>query len=96
MEHFERETDNHHIVIFDGVCNFCNGAVNFIIKRDPKRVFLFTPMHSPRLSHGVLQYLFKIPVVQTPSSLSGLPTDKKSQSYLAVLARQLKKPKRKT
>lgn len=38
--------DNRHIVIFDGVCNFCNGAVNFIIKRDPNGVFAFTPMQS--------------------------------------------------
>lgn len=35
--------DNRHIVIFDGVCNFCNEAVNFIIKRDPKALFAFTP-----------------------------------------------------
>ena len=34
---------NRHIVIFDGVCNFCNGSVNFIIKRDPRAVFAFTP-----------------------------------------------------
>lgn len=38
--------DNRHIIIFDGVCNFCNGAVNFIIKRDPDGVFAFTPMQS--------------------------------------------------
>lgn len=38
--------DNRHIVIFDGVCNFCNGAVNFIIARDPKGLFAFAPMQS--------------------------------------------------
>ena len=38
--------DNRHIVIFDGVCNLCNGAVNFIIKRDPDGIFAFTPMQS--------------------------------------------------
>lgn len=38
--------DNRPIVIFDGVCNFCNGAVNFIINRDPEGVFAFTPMQS--------------------------------------------------
>lgn len=37
---------NSHIIIFDGVCNFCNGAVNFIIKRDPEAKFVFTPMQS--------------------------------------------------
>jgi predicted DCC family thiol-disulfide oxidoreductase YuxK len=42
--------DNRHTVVFDGVCNFCNGAVNFIIKRDPEGVFAFTPMQS-ELAH---------------------------------------------
>ena len=33
---------NHHsIIVFDGVCNFCNSAVNIIIKRDPNAVFTF-------------------------------------------------------
>ncbi|MDA0272378.1 MAG: DCC1-like thiol-disulfide oxidoreductase family protein [Proteobacteria bacterium] len=31
------------VVIFDGVCNLCNGAVDFIIRRDPEARFLFTP-----------------------------------------------------
>ena len=40
--------DNHHsvVVIFDGVWNLCNGAVNFIIKRDPDARFLFIPSQS--------------------------------------------------
>lgn len=38
--------DSQHIVIFDGVCNLCNGAVNFIIKRDAAEVFVFTPMQT--------------------------------------------------
>jgi len=38
--------DNSNIIIFDGVCNFCNGAVNFIINRDPKENFIFAPMQS--------------------------------------------------
>jgi predicted DCC family thiol-disulfide oxidoreductase YuxK len=38
--------DSRHIVIFDGVCNFCNGAVNLIIERDRTARFAFTPMQS--------------------------------------------------
>ncbi|MBX7241066.1 MAG: thiol-disulfide oxidoreductase DCC family protein [Bacteroidia bacterium] len=30
------------VIIFDGVCNFCNSSVNFIMKRDPEAKFLFT------------------------------------------------------
>lgn len=34
------------IVLFDGVCNFCNSAVNFIIRRDNANHFKFTPLQS--------------------------------------------------
>jgi predicted DCC family thiol-disulfide oxidoreductase YuxK len=30
-----------YIVLFDGVCNLCNGAVQFCLKRDRKKQFLF-------------------------------------------------------
>ena len=53
---FMNEMPNRHIVIFDGVCNFCNGTVNFIIKRDPKGVFVFTPMHSQNGQSLIRQY----------------------------------------
>lgn len=38
--------DNRTIVIFDGVCVFCNSAVSFIINRDPGIIFTFSPMQS--------------------------------------------------
>jgi len=31
-----------------GVCNLCNAAVRFIIKRDPKRNLLFCSAQSPK------------------------------------------------
>ncbi len=34
------------IIVFDGVCNFCNWAVNFIIKRDKSGIFKFTASQS--------------------------------------------------
>lgn len=37
---------NHKIILFDGVCNLCNGAVTFIIKRDKKDVFKFAALQS--------------------------------------------------
>jgi predicted DCC family thiol-disulfide oxidoreductase YuxK len=36
--------DQKPVIFFDGVCNFCNGAIRFIIKRDKKRQFLFAPL----------------------------------------------------
>ncbi|WP_066398252.1 thiol-disulfide oxidoreductase DCC family protein [Neobacillus mesonae] len=32
------------IILFDGVCNFCNSSVQFIIKRDPKGHFKFASL----------------------------------------------------
>jgi len=34
------------IILFDGVCNFCNASVNFIMQRDPKGIFHFAPLQS--------------------------------------------------
>src|SRR4030095_11083954 len=34
------------VILFDGVCNFCNGAVNFIIERDKTGYFKFAPLQS--------------------------------------------------
>ena len=34
------------IVLFDGVCNFCNGAVNWVIERDKKGYFKFAALQS--------------------------------------------------
>ena len=39
-------SDQRRIIIFDGVCNFCNGAVNFIIRHDADAKFSFIPMQS--------------------------------------------------
>ena len=32
------------IILFDGICNLCNGAVQFIIKRDKKDQFVFASL----------------------------------------------------
>lgn len=34
------------VILFDGVCNFCNSSVNFIIERDYKNRFKFAALQS--------------------------------------------------
>jgi predicted DCC family thiol-disulfide oxidoreductase YuxK len=34
------------IILFDGICNFCNTSVQFIIKRDPQAQFRFASLQS--------------------------------------------------
>lgn len=35
------------IILFDGECNVCNAAVQFILKRDTKKLFSFASKQSP-------------------------------------------------
>lgn len=34
----------HAIIFFDGVCNLCNASVQFILQRDSKDYFRFSPL----------------------------------------------------
>ena len=34
------------VILFDGVCNLCNGFVQFVIARDPHARFRFAPLQS--------------------------------------------------
>ncbi len=36
--------ENKKIILFDGVCNLCNGSVQFVIKRDRKDIFRYAPI----------------------------------------------------
>lgn len=44
----EAEIPNHEqaIVLFDGVCHFCDASVNFIFARDKNDYFRFAPLQS--------------------------------------------------
>lgn len=44
---------NHKVILFDGVCNLCNGTVVFIIKRDKRNVFKFATLQS-EVAHDLL------------------------------------------
>jgi predicted DCC family thiol-disulfide oxidoreductase YuxK len=39
-------TSTHPVILFDGVCNLCNGFVNFVIDRDPSAIYKFAPLQS--------------------------------------------------
>lgn len=41
------DTQKHSaIILFDGVCNFCNSSINFVIRHDKKNHFRFAPLQS--------------------------------------------------
>lgn len=39
--------NDHPVILFDGVCNFCNSVVNFTIRQDKKGVFRFAALQLP-------------------------------------------------
>ena len=39
---------HEHVVVFDGVCNWCNAWVNFLIDHDPHETFKFGTLQSDR------------------------------------------------
>lgn len=47
------------IILFDGICNLCNAAVDFILKRDKKSQFRYVSIQSMEGQNLIVQ--FKIP-----------------------------------
>jgi Uncharacterized protein conserved in bacteria len=48
------------VVLFDGVCNFCDASVNFIIEHDKTGYFKFAPLQSEEGARLANQYGFSI------------------------------------
>ncbi|SEM90535.1 thiol-disulfide oxidoreductase DCC family protein [Lihuaxuella thermophila] len=42
----DHHQDGSFIILFDGVCNFCNEWVQFVIRRDSRAKFRFAPLQS--------------------------------------------------
>jgi predicted DCC family thiol-disulfide oxidoreductase YuxK len=38
--------NSNPLVLFDGVCNLCNGTVDIILKRDAKKQFRFVALQT--------------------------------------------------
>lgn len=54
------------VVLFDGVCNLCNGLVRFIIARDPRAHFKFAPLGTEAATRALAGAAIRDPV---PDSL---------------------------
>jgi len=50
--------DEKQIILFDGVCNFCNFWVNFVLKRDKKDLFRFTALQSEKAKELTSKFKF--------------------------------------
>jgi predicted DCC family thiol-disulfide oxidoreductase YuxK len=45
---------NKKIIFFDGVCNLCNGFIDFVIKRDSENLFYYASLQS-EISKNILK-----------------------------------------
>ena len=75
----------HPIILFDGICNLCNGAVNFVLRQDRKDIFRFATLQSDAGKELLRQY--QIPE-EIPGSFVLIDHDKvfrKSSAALKVM-----------
>lgn len=63
------------IVLFDGVCNFCNSSVNFIIERDHEGYFKFAPLQSAEGTRLAHEHGFSSAVGGSPPTDDLIPID---------------------
>ncbi len=54
-------SDAPPVVLFDGVCNLCNGAVQFIIDRDPGSQFRFASLQSEAGQALLARHDYRLP-----------------------------------
>lgn len=78
-------TDNHLIILFDGVCSFCNFWVNFLIDRDKKDRFRFTALQSERGEELLKKYNLSTEDFETFVLIDGDKYYIKSTAALLVL-----------
>jgi predicted DCC family thiol-disulfide oxidoreductase YuxK len=74
-----------YVVLFDGVCNLCNSAVLFIIKRDSKDQFRFLSLQDERAQQ--LMKAHQINQESLDSIVLYIPNEKlliKSQAILTI------------
>jgi len=80
-----------HIIIFDGVCNFCNSSVDFIIKHDTQSVFFFTANQHPKGQEILKSFQVPAEEVGTIYYLENERLYKKSTAVLRI-SRHLRFP----
>ena len=71
------------VILFDGVCSFCNGAVNFLIEHDRSSYFKFAPLQSE--AGEKLAAKFGINTVETDSVI--LIEDEKAYTFSTAALR---------
>lgn len=72
------------IILFDGVCNFCNGVVNFLIKQDKEKKLRFAALQSEAGKKILVQYGFPVHYRQSFIFINKSKASRKSTAALKL------------
>lgn len=75
----------YSIVLFDGICNFCNSAVNFVIKHDTKNCFKFTPIQSEAGKSLITQFKINLTGIDSVILIKENSYYIKSTAFLKII-----------
>ena len=56
MKKKPKDQDSNPLILFDGICNLCNVLVQFILKRDARKMFRFASLQSESGQNLLIQY----------------------------------------
>jgi predicted DCC family thiol-disulfide oxidoreductase YuxK len=76
-----------NLILFDGVCNFCNGAVQMVIGIDRQKIFKFASIQSELGQRLYREHGLDPGDIQTLMLVDGDQVLTKSDAVLGVLAR---------
>lgn len=79
--------DERPVLLFDGVCNLCNGLVNFIIDQDPKGTFAFAALQSDAAASRLAPFGVTNETLDTVVLLADGQCYQKSDAALETLRR---------
>ncbi len=67
--------DQRPVILFDGVCNLCNSAVQWVIERDQDRRFYFASLQSEAARRELERVLGQDEIAALPDSIVLLDSD---------------------
>jgi predicted DCC family thiol-disulfide oxidoreductase YuxK len=85
MSDFSEILHSKHIILFDGVCNLCNGFMMFVYNRDPHAKFTFAWIQSKQGKQILEQLKMPTEEYDTIIYLKGGQPSYKSTAFLKIV-----------
>ncbi len=82
---WEMSDPDLNILLFDGICNLCNGSVNFIIKHDKNNRIKFASLQSESGQRLLIKLGFSINDIKSVVLIQGNEINTKSTAVLKLL-----------